>query len=76
MNKMFFDLAIALNECSTLALAAAKNVNYMQQIISNDITSEDYISKVARMERELEPMYKRVADLKKLLREYNQIAMQ
>ena len=75
MNKDYLNIAIGLNECSTIMLAAAKNALYMDKVLQADPTQAEYGGKLQRMSQELPYLLKRVEDLKKTLREFNGIAM-
>lgn len=75
MDKAYFHLAIKLNECSTLALAAGKNALYMETMLGRDHSIVEYANKLHRMDQELPHLLQRAEDLKKILREFNGIAM-
>lgn len=76
MDKAYLNLAITLQECGLLALAAGKNALYMEKLLSRDHTIVEYANKLERMDRELPHLLQRAEYLKKILGEFNGIAME
>lgn len=75
MDKTYFYLELALNECCFYALQARKNVNYMETTCARDHTKEEYAKKLRRMEQELPHLLRRANELRQILEEYNAIAL-
>lgn len=76
MDKAYLNLAITLQECGLLALAAGKNVLYMEKLVKRDNSIVEYANKLQRMDRELPDLLQRAEYLKKILGEFNGIAME
>lgn len=76
MDKDYFNLAIKLNECSMIALAAGKNVLYMETMIRRDPSIVEYVNKLYQMDQELPHLLQRAEELRRILEEFNRIAMQ
>lgn len=81
MDKNYFNLAIKLNECTMIALAAGKNVLYFETMfgrdpsILEDPTLAEFVNKLHRMNQELPHLLQRAEELRRILEEYNRIAM-
>lgn len=75
MDKQYFDLELALNECSFYALQAQKNANYMYTIYARDHTKVEYAKKLRRMDQELPHLLRLANDLRQILEKFNGISL-
>lgn len=75
MDRAYFKLAITLNECCNLALAAGKNAHYMDAMLSGDPSIVEYANKLHLMDQELNYLLQRAEELRRILQEFTAIAM-